>query len=303
MKKIKLLAFIGILISISFVSVMGQTSENKLILGGTYFFEEELLNKLADYLTEELERTVEVKIYEKTSHLHDDMDKHVPDILFMNSYGYVYGHAKYPDYTAFSALGRNGNPDSYKSCIIVSAEAQYKNLDDLIEDASNVDLRFVHATSTSGHIVPRYELRKRDITQAEASFKNIDFAGSHKDAIMAVINGTATAAACGLPSLEYCIEQGNLKKDQYRILWKSHEIQGAPVVYNTELDTDTKEQIKKAFLKMAQKDPDAYKFVQNTFHADMKSQFISVNDSQYDVIRSMASSMEDLILFLNFYMQ
>ncbi len=304
MRHIKSIVFICIITCFSFVSVLAQQSSNdKLILGGTYFFEEELLTKLADYLTEELQRPVEVKIYDKTSSLHEDMDDHVPDILFMNSYGYVYGHAKYPDYVAFAALGKNNKPDSYKSCILVNAKSNYNTLDDLIEDAASVDLRFVHATSTSGHIVPRYELRKRDITQAEGAFKNIEFAGSHKDAIMAVMNGEATAAACGLPSLEHCEEQGELKADQYRIIWKSHQIQGAPVVYNSKLDNASRKKIRNAFLRMAKKDPVAYKYVKDSFHASADSRFISVNDSQYDVIRTMASSMDDLMLFLNFYMQ
>lgn len=246
---------------------------------------------------------VEVKIYDKTSSLHADMAQDVPSIILMNSYGYVYGHAKYPNYTAFGVLGKNNRLDSYKSCIIVAAESKYQTLDELIADATNVDLRFVYATSTSGHIVPRYELRKHGVQQAEVSFKNIDFSGDHEVGIMQVVNGEATALACGEPSLEYCVSKGSVTRDQYRVIWKSHDIQGAPFVYNELLDADVKKNIEDAIFSMSEKSPETYTYIQQVFHADKDNGFIEVEDNQYDAIRNMASSMDDLILFLNFYMQ
>jgi phosphonate transport system substrate-binding protein len=220
----------------------------------------------------------------------------------MNSYGYVYAHANYPEYNAFAALGKDGELDSYKSCIITKAGSEITNINQLRDKANEVDLRFVHPTSTSGHIVPRFELRKIGLPQAEMAFKSIELTGSHEKSIMQVINGEATAAACGVSSLEYLKDQGKIKPEQYQIIWKSHDIQGAPIVFNEKLDDKLKNDLKNAFLKMNEENIELMTYIRNAFHST-ESNFIAVADENYNNIREMAGSMEDLILFLNFYLQ
>lgn len=300
----KLGKFLGLWLALIILlpNVNQAQNKEKIVLGGSYFIKTELLNKIANYLSNELSQKVEVKTYDKTSNLQTDMEKHSVDVLIMNSYGYVYAHASYPEYDAFAALGKDGKLDSYKSCIITKAGSDIKTMDQLIENAANVDLRFVHPTSTSGHIVPRYELRKHGITQAEMAFKSIELTGSHEKSIMQVINGEATAAACGVSSLEYLQYQGKIKPEQYQIIWKSHDIQGAPIVYNEKLDAQLKKKLVDAFLNMDKKAPELMNYIRNSFHS-ADSKFIAVADKNYDIIRNMASSMEDLILFLNFYLQ
>ncbi|MFO7863811.1 MAG: phosphate/phosphite/phosphonate ABC transporter substrate-binding protein [Salinivirgaceae bacterium] len=261
-----------------------------------------MLEKVSEYLSAELNRTVEITSYDETSNLQADLESQAVDILIMNSYGYVFAHAKYPDYNAFAALGKNNTLDSYKSCIITQPGSKIKNITQLKDNAAEVDMRFVHPTSTSGHIVPRYELRKEGLTQAEMDFKSLELTGSQEKAIMEVVNGEATAAACGKSTLAYLQEQGKINADQYQIIWTSHDIQGAPIVFNEKLPDELKNQIKEAFLNMEDKAPELMQFIRDSFHSE-GSNFIAVNDSNYDLIRNMASSMDDLILFLNFYLQ
>jgi len=301
MKLRSILSF-WLILSLLLPTVSHSQNNEKIVLGGSYFIKAELLDRVAVYLKKELGKEVEVKTYKKTSDLQADMEIHKVDILIMNSYGYVYAHANYPEYNAFAALGKDGKLDAYKSCIITKAGSEIKTIDQLVEKAADVDLRFVHPTSTSGHIVPRYELRKHGISQAEMSFKSIELTGSHEKSIMEVINGEATAAACGISSLEYLQDQNKIKPEQYQIIWKSHDIQGAPVVFNEELPSDFKNKLRDVFINMDKNSPELMEYIRNSFHSE-KSNFIAVTDSNYDVIRGMASSMEDFILFLNFYLQ
>jgi phosphonate transport system substrate-binding protein len=300
--KIKHFLSIMLIIGIMLQCNTNPKNENPITIGGSYFIKKEMLTKIANYLGKELNRKIEIKTYEKTSNLQEDMKNHAVDLLIMNSYGYAYAHANQPEYTAFAALGNNGKLDSYKSCIITKAGSEIKTIKELIENAADVDLRFVHPTSTSGHIVPRYELRKAGITQAEMSFKNIELAGSHEKAIMQVLNGEADAAACGCSSLELLQDQGKITAEQYQIIWRSHEIQGAPIVYNEKLDNKLKNELSDAFLNMNTKAPELMNYIRNAFHSS-NSNFIAVADENYNTIREMAGSMDDLILFLNFYLQ
>jgi phosphonate transport system substrate-binding protein len=301
MKLRNILSF-WLILTILLPNVNQAQNNDKIVLGGSYFIKAEMLNRVAVYLSKELGKEVEVKTYKKTSELQADMEIHNVDVLIMNSYGYVYAHANYPEYNAFAALGKDGKLDSYKSCIITKAGSEINSIDKLVDKAADVDLRFVHPTSTSGHIVPRYELRKHGVSQAEMSFKSIELTGSHEASIMQVINGEATAAACGISSLEYLQDQSKINPEQYQIIWKSHEIQGAPVVYNEKLPKEIRSILRDAFINLDKKAPELMKYIQNSFHSG-ESKFASVVDSNYDNIRGMASSMEDLILFLNFYLQ
>jgi len=271
-------------------------------LGGSYFIKPELLKEVAGYLSSELSMDVEVRTYDATSKMQADMDSHVVDILMMNSYGYIYAHSKCPEYNAFAALGKDGKLDSYKSCIITKSGSKITNLEQLKENASEVDMRFVHPTSTSGHIVPRYELRKAGITQAEMEFKSVELTGSQESAILQVVRGEATAAACGITTLEQMEELGKINSNQYQIIWTSHEIQGAPLVLNEKISDNLKAKIKDAFISLDNKSPELMTSIRNSFHSS-ESSFVAVSDQSYDIIRNMASSMDDLILFLNFYLQ
>lgn len=299
--KVKMKFLLVLLFCVSTVSMQAQ-DETKLVLGGSYFIKPELLTEVAGYLSSELNMDVEVRAYDATSKMQSDMDSHAVDILMMNSYGYVYAHAKYPEYSAFAALGKDGKLDSYQSCIITKHDSKITNLEQLKEYASEVDMRFVHPTSTSGHIVPRYELRKAGITQAEMEFKSVELTGSQETAILQVVRGEATVAACGFTALEQMEELGKINSNQYQVIWTSHDIQGAPLVLNEKLSDNLKAKIKDAFISLDKQSPELMTSIRNSFHSG-ESSFIAVTDKSYDIIRNMASSMDDLILFLNFYLQ
>src|SRR5262249_21767661 len=79
----------------------------------------------------------------------------------------------------------------YYSVFFVKATSPYKT----IEDLKGKNLGLVDPNSTSGNNVPRFELNKKGIADAEGYFGKVVFTGSHENAVLALAQGTVDVAA------------------------------------------------------------------------------------------------------------
>ncbi|GLH77548.1 phosphonate ABC transporter substrate-binding protein [Bradyrhizobium sp. SSBR45G] len=155
----------------------------------------------------------------------------------------------------------------YYSVFFVKANSPYKK----VEDLKGKNLGLVDPNSTSGNNVPRFELNKMGVTDAEAYFGKVVFAGSHENAILALAQGTVEVAANQWTSdndstLAQMLTKGMLKnadgsamkKEDFRIIHKSAPIINGPYAYNADLPADLKEAIAKAFFDAPAKDKAAF---------------------------------------------
>ena len=79
----------------------------------------------------------------------------------------------------------------YYSMFFVKASSPYKNIDQL----KGKNLGLVDPNSTSGNNVPRFELDKMGISDADTYFGKVVFTGSHENALLALSQGTVDVAA------------------------------------------------------------------------------------------------------------
>ncbi|MGJ5178334.1 phosphonate ABC transporter substrate-binding protein [Bradyrhizobium oligotrophicum] len=155
----------------------------------------------------------------------------------------------------------------YYSVFFVKANSPYKK----IEDLKGKNLGLVDPNSTSGNNVPRFELNKMGVTDAETYFGKVVFAGSHENAVLALAQGTVEVAANQWTSdndstLAQMLTKGMLKnadgsamkKEDFRIIHKSAPIINGPYAYNSDLPADLKEAIAKAFFEAPTKDKAAF---------------------------------------------
>lgn len=166
------------------------------------------------------------------------------------------------------ALDKNlDGSTGYYSVMFVRANSPYKNIGDL----KGKNLGLVDPNSTSGNNVPRFELDKKGIPNAEAYFGKVVYTGSHENAILALAQGTVDVAANQWTNeddstLAQMLRKGMLKnadgtpmkKDDFRIIAKSDLIPNGPYAYNADLPDDLKAAISKAFLESSVKDPGAF---------------------------------------------
>ena len=155
----------------------------------------------------------------------------------------------------------------YYSMFFVLAKSPYKSVDDL----KGKNLGLVDPNSTSGNNVPRFELNKMGIPEAEGYFSKVVYTGSHENALLALSQGTVDVAANQWygeddSTLTQMLIKGMLKnadgspmkKDDFRIIHKSAQIINGPYAYSSDLPEDLKKAIAQAFIDAPTKDKAAF---------------------------------------------
>jgi phosphonate transport system substrate-binding protein len=155
----------------------------------------------------------------------------------------------------------------YYSVFFVKATSPYQK----VEDLKGKNLGLVDPNSTSGNNVPRFELNKMGIANADTYFGKVVFTGSHENAILALAQGTVDVAANQWTNdddstLAQMLTKGMLKnadgapmkKDDFRVIHKSAPIVNGPYAYSSDLPEDLKAVIAKAFSEAPTKDKAAF---------------------------------------------
>jgi phosphonate transport system substrate-binding protein len=155
----------------------------------------------------------------------------------------------------------------YYSVFFVKANSAYKSIDNL----KGKNLGLVDPNSTSGNNVPRFELDKMGISDADTYFSKVVFTGSHENALLALSQGTVDVAANQWTNdndstLAQMLTKGMLKgadgaalkKEDFRIIHKSAPIINGPYAYSSDLPQDLKAAIVKAFTDAPTKDKAAF---------------------------------------------
>lgn len=155
----------------------------------------------------------------------------------------------------------------YYSVLFVKANSNYRTIDDL----KGKSLGLVDPNSTSGNNVPRFELNKAGIPDAEAYFSKVVYTGSHDNAMLALNQGTVDVVANQWTNdddstLAQMVTKGMLKgpdgaalkKSDFRIVHKSAPIINGPYAYNSDLPAELKAAISKAFVELPVKDKAAF---------------------------------------------
>ena len=154
----------------------------------------------------------------------------------------------------------------YHSVIYVLASSPYRT----VEELKGKNLALVDPNSTSGNQAPRFFL-KRAGHDAEKHFGRTFFAGSHENAVLALTQGTADAAA----NLWYSetdtmvtrmAAKGMLKKpdgtpmqqSDFRIVFKSDFLPEGPFAVSASLPDDLKAKIRAAFVAFPTADKAAF---------------------------------------------
>ena len=153
----------------------------------------------------------------------------------------------------------------YHSVLLVRADSPYKTLADL----RGRSLAFTERLSTSGFLIPYYELTKQGY-DPEQFFGRLAFSGSHAQAVADVLNRQADAGvtwssgvgdhANGYSQghLRRMVERGSLDMDDVRILWTSELIPAGPLVVRKDLPKEAKDIFRDVLLDLADRDPECF---------------------------------------------
>jgi phosphonate transport system substrate-binding protein len=131
-----------------------------------------------------------------------------------------------------------------------------------LEDFKGRNLCLVDPNSTSGNNVPRFAMNQLGI-DPERFFGKVVYAGSHENAVTAVNQGTCDLAFNWWNSetdsnLTRMVNKGMVRKEDFKLVFKSVLIAGSPYAYLTSLPPALKTAISKAFVEAPKKDKAAF---------------------------------------------
>lgn len=139
--------------------------------------------------------------------------------------------------------------------------------------------------STSGDVVPRYELTKIGMdTENRQDFKFVQYAGSHDAAIMAVLNKHADYAGVSSRNFNARLKDGTLKPDDIRIIHSAY-VPPPPLAYSKSLPLEVRNKIKAAVLE-------AHKHGAIDGYGGRMEKYISVEHKDFEDFEKMIKIME-----------
>ena len=141
-----------------------------------------------------------------------------------------------------------------------------------------------HIGSTSGDLVPRYELSKIGLdTSNKEHFEFVQYAGSHDAAIMAVINHHADFAGVSSRNFNARVKDGTFNPDDLRIIYSGY-VAPPPLAYAKSLPQAVKDSLKQAVLK-------AHQHGEIGGYGGSMERYISVEDKDFNDLRLMSKMM------------
>jgi phosphonate transport system substrate-binding protein len=134
-----------------------------------------------------------------------------------------------------------GKRDTYTLMLIVKADSSYQKPSDL----KGKQIAHTSATSNSGNLAPRALFPELGLTP-EKDYKVV-FSGKHDKSIMGVQLGLYDAAAVASDVFERLIAKGDIKRNQFRVVYESEEFPPDAFSYAHDLDPKLAGEIKRCF--------------------------------------------------------
>jgi phosphonate transport system substrate-binding protein len=190
----------------------------------------------------------------------------------------------------FVTTRNNDGAIGYYSVIYVKTDSTYKDIHEL----KGKTIGFVDPNSTSGYNAPRFFLNKAGI-DVDSFFGKSIVTGSHENAVIALDKGTVDCAANWWnadndSNLTRMATKGMVKKEDFRIVFKSGLLPGSPYAYLSDLPDDLKKAINTAFAEAPTKDKAAFDKL-----SDAKDkEFVPVTHKDYAETVEMIQYVDDM---------
>ena len=188
------------------------------------------------------------------------------------------------DAEAFAAGVRPGEKNAnYFAYFVVKNDSKIKKFSDIKGKVLSLNT----IGSTSGDLIPQVELAKINLsTTNKDHFKNVFYAGSHDACLLAVLNNQSDVCGMSSRNFEARLVDNTFKIEQVRIIHKSDPVPPPPLAYSKKIPLEDRKKIKKAVLE-------AHKHGKIGGYGGKMSHYISVKDSDYDVLRKVVELLKN----------
>lgn len=179
--------------------------------------------------------------------------------LGSSAYAAAYNASEGNVVPTLTTLQKDGSA-GYVSVLVTRCDSGIKTL----ADAAGKVLAFADPDSTSGYVVPLFNMVERENIDPETYFSATSFAGSHESGVMGVVNSSFDVAATyennelnGI--YQRMEEKGMIEPGLVCKIWESPEITNGPLVFNKSLPPQLIEDVTLAMERFPVADEAAYK--------------------------------------------
>ncbi|GBF27697.1 phosphate-import protein PhnD [bacterium MnTg02] len=211
------------------------------------------------------------------------------DVAVLGPYSYVIASSKDNTIEVFATYAkRPGHMQEegpgYKAALVTKKGSKFTT----IESLKGTTLGLVDPGSTSGNLFPRVVFAKNVGGDLDKYFGKVVYTGSHELSTVAVAKGKVDSAFVATHRFDNVVNKGEVKLEDFNILWKSPVIPQDPFVYRNTLCKDLRDKIKATFLGLSLNNPGEKKFLDNV----KSNKFVAMTSADYDVIRALKKAKD-----------
>ncbi len=195
--------------------------------------------------------------------------------------GFTFVQAKIRTSGGAVPIVQRAEDEKFTSKFIVPIDSPAKTLGDL----KGRTFAFGAPSSTSGHLMPRYFLKREGI-DADKDFKNVAYSGAHDATVAFVAAGRAEAGVLNASVWDKLVEAGNPNAARVRVLATTPTYFDYNWTVRPGLDAALTKKLQDAFLKLDPANPD-HKEIMALQRA---SRFVPTKTSNYDGIEAAAKA-------------
>ena len=200
---------------------------------------------LEDYLSEELEREVELEVPTSYNAVVEAMSSGELDLAYFGGLTYVQAREMADLHPLVTEVNPRTGDTTYRSAIITPADSDIQEMEDL----EGRDFAFGSVSSTSGSLYPSIMLDQAGIDYRQ-DLGETTYTGGHDATAQAVANGRVAAGGLEYRILLDLVEEGAIDEDSYRVVEMSEPIEGYPWVVRSDLPDELEENVAQAYLNI-----------------------------------------------------
>jgi phosphonate transport system substrate-binding protein len=204
---------------------------------------------LEDYLKKKLGRPVELSVPTTYNGVVEAMVSGELNLAYFGGLTYVQARQRADVHPLFTEVNPRTGTTKYRSVIIVPADSDVRN----VEDLRGEDFAFGSVSSTSGSLYPSIMLNQAGLDY-RTDLGEVVYTGGHDTTAQAVANGRVAAGGLEDRILYDLQEEGVIDESKVRVVEESAPIEGYPWVVRDALPDKNEQALTDAYLNI--KDPE-----------------------------------------------
>ena len=211
------------------------------------------------------------------------------DVAVLGPYSYVIANEKDPSIEVFATYAKKPGHlqeegPGYRAALVSKKGSKFTD----IESLKGATIGLTDPGSTSGNLMPRVVFADVVGMDIEKYFGKVAYTGSHELSTVAVAEGKVDAAFVATHRFDNVVNKGEVKLENFNVLWQSDPIPQDPFVYRNALCKDIRDKVAETFLGLKDQ-PNAKKFLANV----KSNTFVPMSAKDYDIIRTLKKAKEE----------